>query len=91
MKNNRKNRKKEFIYHKNRLRLGITKFYCYEKVSNQIQEDKKYTERLINIAIKSLWSQWKLKLRRCEILFRVQDGNDFIKNIHTNKITLSNK
>jgi len=65
MKNNNKNRKLKTIRQKNNLRLGITKFYCTEKVSNLLKEtttSDDYINRLVEIAKKSLMKTYKLKL-----------------------------
>ena len=94
MKNNRKNRKLNFIRTKNQLRSGKNKFYCTEKVSNLLKEEltqtESYWEKLINTAKKSLLKIYKLELRNVEIITGT-DGDDFIKNLHTNRVCLFNQ
>jgi len=91
MKNNNKNRKLKTIRQKNNLRLGITKFYCTEKVSNLLKEtttSEDYINRLVEIAKKSLMKTYKLKLGKTEIKLLGIIDNDFIKNLHTNVVVL---
>jgi hypothetical protein len=92
MKNNNKNRKLKFIRDKNNLRLGVTKFYCIEKVSNQLKEQslsEDYISRLIETAKKSLMKTYKLVLGNVELMLLNYDGDDFIKDFHTNRVILS--
>ena len=90
MKDNRKNRKLNFIRHKNNLRLGKTKFYCKEKVSNQTDIlNTKYWEDLTTTAIKSLYKEYRLKLNIVQMLPKQIIGDDFVKDLHTNCIILS--
>ena len=91
MKNNRKNRKLKTIRLKNNLRLGVTKFYCTEKVSNLLKEttmSEDYINRLVEIANKSLMKTYKLKLGKTEVKLLGMVDDDFAKNTHTNLIVL---
>lgn len=92
MKNNNKKRKLKFIREKNNLRLGITKFYCFEKVSNLLKDEtlkKEYWERLFETAYKSLFKRYRLKLRTMKIIPNQLMDDDFVKDLHTNVIILS--
>ncbi len=91
MKDNRKNRKLAFIKAKNNLRLGITKFYCINKVYGCSKiGDVEYWENLIEIARKSLFKTYRLKLRIQKIIPNQYEGDDFVKNKYTNVVELSN-
>jgi len=91
MKNNRKNRKLNFIRVKNGLRTGRIKFYCSEKVSNQLDwNTEEYWQRLIDTAKKSLMKHWKLNLNTITIQSNICE-DDFVKDLKTNLITLSLK
>lgn len=90
MKNNRKNRKLKFIHLKNKLRLGITKFYCSEKASNLTDTIQQcYWEELTDTAIQSLYKNYRLKLNVVELIPNQLLGDDFVKGIHTNIVVLS--
>lgn len=90
MKNNRKNRKAVFIKHKNNLRLGITKFYCAEKMSSLLVENiTQHLDSLTEIAKKSLFKNHKLKLNKTTILPRGMVDDDFAKDLVTNVVILS--
>jgi len=90
MKNNNRNRKLKFIREKNNLRLGKTKFYCHEKVSNQLDIlNTKYWEDLTTTAIKSLLKNYNLKLNVVQLVPNQLIGDDFIKDMHTNCVILS--
>jgi hypothetical protein len=97
MKNNNKNRKLKFIREKNNLRLGKTKFYCFEKCSNSIETDNvskngvNYWIRLIDIAKKSLLKNYKLTLPSYQIFPKQLCDDDFVKDLHTNCVVLSLK
>jgi hypothetical protein len=88
MKSNRKNRKLTFIRTKNNLRTGKVKFYCYAKVSNEVDIDEKYCEYFLNVAKKSLFDTYKLKLHFYDT-FKGTEGLDFIKDLTTVRIRLS--
>ena len=91
MKNNCKNKKLKTIRLKNNLRLGITKFYLTEKVSNTLEEttlSEDYINRLVEIANKSLMKTYKLKLGKTEIRLLGMMNDDFIKNLRTNVVVL---
>ena len=92
MKNNNKNRKLKTIRTKNSLRLGFNKFYCIEKVSNllidkSLSED--YVKSLIETSKKSLYKHFKLNLNKIHVDLLGYDGEDFIKDLHTNRVVLS--
>jgi len=92
MKNNNKNRKLKFIRAKNSLRLGFSKFYCFEKCSNILKEQstsKEYLEKLLETAKNSLFKIYKLKLNKATFDILVMDGEDFLKDLHTNRVILS--
>lgn len=91
MKDNNKNRKLNFIRAKNKLRLGITKFYCVEKCSNIIDVDEDYWDRLITTAKKSLLKNYKLTLPIYQILSKQICDDDFVKDLYTNCVVLSLK
>lgn len=89
MKNNNKNRKLNFIRVKNNLRLGIVKFYLIEKRCGETKINEKYFIDLIEKAKKLAFKQYKITLRNTEIQSGIID-DDFVKNIITYKICLSN-
>lgn len=89
MKNNRKNRKLEFIREKNNLRLGKTKFYYYEKCSNNFFDTKEYLEPLIKRAQNDLFKRYKLK-SKTNLIIKGLIEDDFIKDLKTMCIVLSN-
>jgi len=96
MKNNRKNRKLNFIKAKNSLRLGFGKYKCYQRFSNELlkEEYKETYKELIDSLIldtkNSLFKRYKLKLNSVELV-QSYSPDDFIKDLHTNMIVLSLK
>jgi hypothetical protein len=87
MKDNNKNRKLKFIRNKNRLRFGITKFYCTRRVTQEVFNDNFDFEQLVITAKKSLLKEYKLSLPKITI-DSGHNGDDFIKNYITVRVQL---
>lgn len=92
-KKNRKvssrNRRVNFIRIKNALRLGYRKFYCTEKITEEVYLDGTYDfERLVEIAKRSLMKEYKLKLSKIYISSGLCD-DDFINNLITIRVEIS--
>lgn len=88
MKDNCKNRKLKFIRDKNRLRLGRIKFYSIVKVYPEMEQDVEYIEYIIDKTKQSLMEKYKLSLNIIG-LEKFIDGDDFLKNRSTLRISLS--
>ena len=85
MKDNRKNRKLNFITIKNRLRTGVISFYGWEKTSEAL--DAESLEKLVNTVKSSLLKIYKLRLPEFEIK-EGYHGDDFINNVNTYQVRL---
>lgn len=90
MKNNRKNRKLNFIKIKNDLRLGITKFYSTTKISKELKLTQWYIDTFISNAKKDLFKLYKLVLNKIDVKCDYCD-DDFHKDLTTVRISLSLK
>lgn len=79
-----KQRKLKYIREKNRLRLGISKFKSFCKVSNDLssQELEFFLKEAISENERLLFKQFKLVLNTIEVQYGC-DGDDFIKNLKT--------
>lgn len=92
--NNNRNRKLKYIREKNNLRLGKRPFTVFSKISNELFNDEKalqqVIEQLTNDASKEVKNKFKLFLKRVIIRFG-HNGDDFIKDQQTIKIELTNK
>jgi len=88
MKNNRKNNKLNFIRIKNKLRLGLVKFYCYEKIGTEI--DNYEISSLIEKAKNSLYKNYRLSLPKISV-DKGLEGSDFTKDLITYRVVLSLK
>ena len=88
MKNNRKNRKLNFIIYKNKLRLGFTKFYLTDKKSVSVENSNDYFENLIILAKRICLKKWKLTLNKIEVK-QSQTSEDFLNDTITTRIILS--
>lgn len=91
MKNNRKNRKLEFIRFKNKLRLGFCEIANYTKISLELIEDlkeKEYKDILFalklelinNLKNKYKFSNYEIKEERYTVR---QIYDDFIRQMYT--------
>lgn len=90
MKNNRKNRKLNFIRTKNGFRAGKYEFSYIEKVSINFPVNEQYLERLFSKAKKMLFKKYKISLPYLT-LYRAQDGDDFIRDRITYRVVLTKK
>lgn len=91
-KHNRKNRKLEYIRYKNRLRTGKAVFTGYIKYT-ETQDDellKIILEELQKTTFESLFKKYRITLRN-QVLDFGYNGDDFIRNEITARLTLSNR
>lgn len=92
MKNNNRNRKLNYIRYKNRLRLGKAVFAGYVKFT-ETQDDellKNIFEELQKSTFESLFKKHRMTLRN-QVLDIGYNGEDFITNLKTARLTLSNR
>jgi|SRR6478609_7244201 len=88
MKDNRTNRKLKFIRTKNKLRLGQQIFAYHFRLVQECGEEC-YPD-LVRQTQAILIKHYKLKLRNIE-LSTGYNGDDFIQNYYTLRITLHNR
>ena len=89
MKNNRKNRKLQFIREKNKLRLGIKSIDFLEIISSEILKDDEalnnHLKKIINIENEKIHKRYRLYLKRVHFT----PYQDYSLDCSNNKINLN--
>jgi hypothetical protein len=97
MKNNRKNRKLNFIRQKNKIRQGLNDFVYFEKTTfefmNDLKEKDKESDYFNNLLLKAnehLYKKFKIKFNFFVTQFMpyYQVDDDFVQNKYTHAVKL---